>query len=156
MISEHRIINVVDRYLSVELAREMNRDAGYRAEHQIGLLIEYQGQLPVSGGGGNSNGAMIYQVGMMFKEPKDPVTVWACRLVACLLKNNFKHYRALVAWVMFKNRPDPKTGKDFHTDERIAAVLDVSRSTFLKNLEAAKVYVSDLVELSELGIPATS
>ncbi|WP_271270247.1 hypothetical protein [Aliamphritea hakodatensis] len=151
MISDARIINVVDRYLAVEIARDLNSEAGFRAEHQIGRLMDYRGQLPESGHGGNSNGAMIYQVGMMFKEPRDRKTLWACRVMTCLHKRNPKHHAALVAWVLLKNRPDPDNEADYHTDARIAAALQVSRSAFLNNLKAGKGFVSDMVEISEVG-----
>ena len=86
----------------------------------------------------------------MFKEPSNPRTVWACRVMKCLQKRNQKHYRALVAWVLLKNRPDPDNEADYHTDARIAAAIHSSRSAFLNNLKAGKGFVSDMVEIAEV------
>lgn len=152
MVNDLRIKNVVDRFISVEIARELNKDAGYRAEHQLGRIIEYLGDLPEGGAGGNSNGAMIYQISLMFKEPNDPQTQWACKAMRYIERQNVRQYRALVAWVLFKNRPDPVNECGYHTDERIAATLDISRSAFLKSLKCGKGALSDLIELSECGV----
>lgn len=149
MVSDLKIKNIVDRFISVEIARDLNRDAGFRAEHQLARMIDYLGQLPEGGLGGNSNSAMIYQIGFIFKEPRDPKTRWACKAMRLVEKQNINHYRSLVAWVLFKNRPDPDNDCDYHTDERLAAVLGIGRSTFLKNLKGGKQKLSDLIELSE-------
>ncbi|WP_432473318.1 hypothetical protein [Amphritea sp. HPY] len=151
MVNDLRIKNVVDRFISVEIARELNKDAGYRAEHQLGRIIDYMGDLPEGGQGGNSNGAMIYQVSMMFKEPDDPQTMWTCKAMRFLERKSEKQYKALVAWVLFSNRPDPENECDYHTKERIAVLVGMSRSAFHNNLEAGKRFIAELIELSECG-----
>ena len=152
MVNELRIRNVVDRFISVEIARELNKDAGYRAEHQLGRLIDYLGDLPEGGAGGNSNGAMIYQISMLFKEPDDPQTKWSCRALRFLERKSEKQYKALVAWVLFSKRPDPDNELDYHTKERIAVLVGLSRKNFHTNLEAGKCFISELIELSECGV----
>lgn len=149
MMNDLKIKNVVDRFISVEIARELNSDAGFRAEHQLARMIDYLGQLPEGGLGGNSNSAMIYQIGFLFKEPNDPRSRWACKAMKLVEKQNQSYYRSLVAWALFKNRPDPDNESDYHTDDRLAAILGVCRSTFIKNLKAGKQALADLIELSE-------
>ncbi|WP_299195722.1 hypothetical protein [uncultured Amphritea sp.] len=152
MISELKIKNVVDRYISVEIARQLNQDAGFRGEHQLGRMIDYLGQLPDGCGGGGSNNAMIYQISLLFKEPNDPQTRWACKAMQLVEKQSINQHRSLVAWSLFKNRPDPINECDYHTDERIAALLDVSRSTFLKSLYRGKATIADYIELRECDV----
>lgn len=138
------VINVVDRYISVELVKRLNSDAGWRG---LGQYTECS-----DGSGGNSNGSMIYQVSMMFKDPKDPRTKWACKAMDMLEESNKKNHQALVAYVLLRNRPDSKTGTDYHTKERIAAAIDLKRRAFHDNLEAAVRFIAGLVELKRLSV----
>lgn len=149
MADDLAIKNIVDRFISVEIARDLNENAGFRGEHQLGRMIDYLGDLPDGSGGGGSNNAMIYQISMLFKEPDDPQTRWACKAMKLIQKQSDNQYRSLVAWSLFKNRPDPDNECDYHTDIRIAAILDVSRSTFHKSLCRGKTALADLIELRE-------
>lgn len=139
------VINVVDRYISVELVKRLNSDAGWRG---LGQYTECS-----DGSGGNSNGSMIYQVSMMFKDPDDPRTRWACKAMQLLSDKSEKNHMALVAYVLLRNRPDPaKANSDHHTKERIASVIGMKRRAFHDNLEQASRYIGELVELHRLAM----
>jgi len=146
------VINVVDRYLSVELIKELNQDIGWRANHVFGQILEYMGDLPqMQGGGGNSNGTMIYQVGLMFDIPKDERTQWACKAMSLLEKQSDRKHLALVAYVFFRNRPDSVNDKDYHTNERIGQLVGMSRSAFDNNLKAGQEFIKDLLTMNRLN-----
>lgn len=145
------VINVVDRYLAVEIVKELNRDIGWRAHHVMGDMIDYLGQLPGFSGGGSSNGQMIHQISLMFDAPKDEKTSWSCKAMDLLKKQSDRKHQALVGYVFFRNRPDQLTDKDYHTNERIGERVGMSRSAFDKNLKAAEVFIKDLVDLNSLN-----
>ncbi|WP_067986205.1 hypothetical protein [Neptuniibacter pectenicola] len=139
------VINVVDRYISVEIVKRFNSDAGWRG---LGQYAESMG-----GGGCNSNGSMIYQLSMMFKEPDDPRTKWACAAMKLLGNKSESNHVALVAYVLLRNRPDPKReGSDHHTKERIAQIIGMKRRAFHDNLQAAAKYINELVELQRIAV----
>jgi len=53
--------------------------------------------------------------------------------------------------VYLRKRPDPKTGRSHYTQNRIAAELGISRSAYLKKLEAGEEFIRDMVEIASLA-----
>ncbi len=147
---DNDVINVVDRYLSVELVKELNADIGWRANHVFGQIIDYLGELPEMHNPGNSNGTMIYQIGLMFNQPKDEKTKFSCAAMTLLEKQSERKHLALVGYVFYRNRPDVENDKDYHTNERIGQLVGMSRSAFDNNLKAAESFIKDIVALNRL------
>ncbi|MCP4595738.1 hypothetical protein [Neptuniibacter sp.] len=146
------VINVVDRYIAVSLVKELNKDAGWRSEHMLGRMADYLGQLPHSQGGGNSNGAMIHQLSMMFAEPDDPHTKWACAAMDLLKLKSERNHDALFGYVLLRNRPDPLVeGSECHTAAAIGRAVEMSRSALYKNLAAAEEFLIKLIDMYEMG-----
>ncbi|MCP4597778.1 hypothetical protein [Neptuniibacter sp.] len=146
------VINVVDRYISVEMVKQLNQDIGWRAEHMMGQMVDYLGDLPCSNGGGNSNGSMIHQLSMMFDQPNDPKTVWSCKAMELLKDKSGRNHDVLFAFVLLRNRPDPQIdGSERHGMERLAELVGISRKSFHTNLCAAEKFIKDLIELNQMS-----
>lgn len=143
-----QVRNVVDRYLSVVLVADVNCDAGWRAEHLIGRLMDTAGCLTFSGtAGGNSNGQMIYQMGLMIEQTVSPYSRWCVKAMQLLKQFSVKQHDALVATVFYKNRPNPERETDYHSQDDIAKLVGLSRAAYQSNLYKAESYLSDLLEL---------
>lgn len=138
----HEVINVVDRYISVEMIEMLNSDAGWRG---FGQYCEG------SGTGSISNAAMIYQLQMAFDKPNDPRTRWSCKAMKMLRAKSESNHKALVAYVFLRNRPDPVNEVDYFTMERIAESVGLKRKAFHTNLCKAVEFIQDLLELKTLG-----
>jgi hypothetical protein len=148
MSHDNQVKNVVDRYISVLIVNDLNEDAGWRSEHMIGRLIEYKGDLPSFAGGGDSNSQMIYQVQLLFNQHQGQRTKQACKIMEVLKKQSPRAHHALVYFVYLDSRPDTKSGRDYHTQERMAEECEMSRSAFLSNVKAGRAFVADMLEIA--------
>jgi len=148
---DSRVLEVVERYISVILKENARQYAGWRAEHLMGRIIEFKGDLPAHGGGGDSNANMLYQILFMPDMPQGIKTQRACKMMEVLKKRDSKAANALIATVYLRKRPDPKTGRSHYTQNRIAAELGISRSAYLKKLEAGEEFIRDMVEIASLA-----
>ena len=148
---DSKVINVVDRYLSVVLVDDLNKDAGWRRSHQIHQLIIYRGDLPRCAGGiGEHDDQMITQVSMMFNSVVSPYSLWCQRVLEMLKKENSKTHDCLVADVYYSKRPNPETGADFHSQAEIAELVGLSRSAYQNHVYKGAEFVKDLVDLRNI------
>lgn len=148
---DSKVTNVVDRYLSVVLVDDLNKDAGWRRSHQIDQLIAYKGDLPrCTGGIGEHDDQMINQVSMMFDRIVSPYSQWCTKAMELLQKRNSKRHDCLVADVYYSKRPNIETGSDFHSQAEIAAMVGLSRAAYQDNVYKGAQYVRDLVDLRNI------
>jgi|GEM_PF-1688396 len=148
---DQRVENVIDRYISVLIAKDLNQDAGWRGESMEGRVMDWKGDMPSSQGGGGSNDAMIYQIRYVFNDkPESPRMQQAVKIMEMVKARSENQHNALVAWALLSRRPDPVTGKDHHTKERIAEEAEMSRDALYNNIKKGTEFVCQVLEIASL------
>lgn len=127
------LVNVYLEYLLTEEA------AGWEGDHVLGLLAEYQGDIPWGGSaGGGSNSAMIHHIRHLSRSRRHPQLSLAASLLALLTPSQLA---AVLAHAYYGERPDGVGIR--YKAEQVAVMLGVSAESYRCRLKRGREVMAE-------------
>jgi hypothetical protein len=145
---DSKVMEVVDRYISILLVADLNNEAGWRGRpNEIQLLIDNKGYLPRCDGVGSHDDNMINKVSMMFPEVSSKYSQWCGRTMRKLKQRNITQYSCLFIEAAFSGRPNPNRDNRYYTQEDMAEMAGLSRSAYQSNLSKGVEKIKDYMDV---------